>query len=217
MRNPFLDIPLDIYEKHMKLDTVQQSQVLNDIIKKQLYSYDVNSVIILGIAGGNGLEHIDAQKIDIVYGIDINEKYLAVCRERYSQLNDHFQTVCADLTNKNIEIPKAKLVIANLFIEYIGYDAFSHHMKVMSPEFISIIIQINEQDDFISQSPYIYAFDKVSEVHHKMEEDKLAEVLAQIGYSKLYRDDIPLPNGKKFVQMDFMKKEVEKATSNVSI
>ena len=205
MRNPFLDIPLETYEKHMNLDTVQQQQVLNKIMKKQLHSYDVNSVMILGIAGGNGLEHVEIQKINIVYGVDINAKYLEVCRHRYSELDGHFETVCVDLTNKDVELPSADLVIANLFVEYIGYDAFTHHMKVMSPKYISVIIQINEQDGFVSESPYIRAFDRVCEVHHQMEEDKLADELALIGYSKIYREDIPLPNGKKFVQVDFMK------------
>ena len=205
MSNPFLEIPLDVYEKHMSLDTIQQLPILNNVMKKQLQSYEVNSVIILGIAGGNGLEHIDTQKTDIVYGVDINEKYLEVCRQRYSKLNGHFKTVCVDLTNKDVKIPKAELVIANLFVEYVGYDAFAHHIKVMSPKFISIIIQINEQDGFISESPYIHAFDRVSEVHHQMEENKLSDTLAEIGYSKLYREDIPLPNGKKFVQVDFLK------------
>ena len=78
-------------------------------------------------------------------------------------------------------------------------------MKVLSPEFISVIIQINEQDGFVSESPYIRAFDRVCEVHHQMEEDKLSDELMLIGYSKIYREDIPLPNGKKFVQVDFMK------------
>ena len=206
MRNPFLEIPLEIYEKHMKLDTVQQLQVLNKSMKKQLNSYDVNRVMILGVAGGNGLEHIDTQKIDVVYGVDINEKYLEVCRHRYSELEGHFHTICADLTNKNVEMPKADLVIANLFVEYIGYDAFTHHMKVMSPRFISIIIQINEQEGFVSESPYIHAFDRVLEVHHQMEEAKLTEELVRVGYSKISREDIPLPNGKKFVRVDFMNK-----------
>ena len=205
MRNPFLDIPLETYEKHMNLDTVQQQQVLNKIMKNQLHSYDVNSVMILGIAGGNGLEHVEIQKINIVYGVDINEKYLEVCRHRYSELDGHFETVCVDLTNKDVELPSADLVIANLFVEYIGYDAFTHHMKVMSPKDISVIIQINEQGGFVSESPYIRAFDRVCEVHHQMEEDKLSDELMLIGYSKIYREDIPLPNGKKFVQVDFMK------------
>lgn len=205
MRNPFLNIPLDVYEKHMSLDTVQQLPILNNIMKKQLNNYEVNSVMILGIAGGNGLEHIKIEKIDIVYGVDINEKYLEACRQRYSDLNGHFETICVDLTNKDAKIPKAKLVIANLFVEYIGYDTFTLHMKVMSPQFISVIIQINDQEGFVSESPYNHAFDRVSEVHHQMEETELCNSLSEIGYSKLYREDIPLPNGKKFIQVDFTK------------
>ena len=116
--------------------------------------------------------------------------------------------MCVDLTNRNVELPKVELVIANLLVEYIGYDAFIHHMKVLSPEFISVIIQINEQDGFVSESPYIHIFDRVSEVHHQMEEDILTDLLEEIGYSKLYRDDIPLLNGKKFVQVDLCKDSI---------
>lgn len=205
MLNPFLEIPLDVYENHMSLDTVQQLPILNNIMKKQLISYEVNSVMILGIAGGNGLEHIDIKKTDIVYGVDINEKYLETCRQRYTELIGHFETICIDLTKKDVELPETKLVIANLIVEYIGYDTFTYYMKMMSPKFISVVIQINEQDGFVSESPYIHTFDRVSEVHHQMEENELCNSLSEIGYSKLYREDIPLPNGKKFIQVDFMK------------
>lgn len=205
MPNPFLEIPLDIYEKHMSLENVQQLPILNSIMKKQLISYDVNSVMILGIAGGNGLEHIDIKKTDIVYGVDINETYLQACRHRYSDLDRHLETICVDLTSKDIEIPNAQLVLANLFVEYIGYDAFTHHMKAITPDFISVVIQINEQEGFVSESPYQHAFDKVSEVHHQMEENELCNALSKIGYSPLYREDIPLPNGKKFIRVDFVK------------
>jgi len=32
---------------------------------------NIKSITILGVAGGNGLEHIDNSKIKIVYGINI--------------------------------------------------------------------------------------------------------------------------------------------------
>lgn len=32
--------------------------------------------MILGIAGGNGLEHVDTEKRNKVYGVDINQEYL---------------------------------------------------------------------------------------------------------------------------------------------
>lgn len=55
--NPWLSIPLHIYEKHMRLETVYQLQAINKIMKSQIGSYDIESFAILGIAGGNGLNH----------------------------------------------------------------------------------------------------------------------------------------------------------------
>lgn len=36
---------------------------------RQMIAYVVSSVMVLGIAGGNGLEHIDKNKYQKVYGI----------------------------------------------------------------------------------------------------------------------------------------------------
>lgn len=57
MKNPWTEIKLDEYEKHMSLDSVYQLQAMNQMMKEQLYAHSVKSVMILGIAGGNGLEN----------------------------------------------------------------------------------------------------------------------------------------------------------------
>lgn len=62
MSNPWKDISLSNYENHMSLDSVMQLQSMNQTMKSQLEDYDVHTVMILGIAGGNGLEHIDIEK-----------------------------------------------------------------------------------------------------------------------------------------------------------
>ena len=62
MNNPWEEICLDDYEKHMSLDSVRQLQVMNMIMKEQFEAYPVENVMILGIAGGNGLEHIRKEK-----------------------------------------------------------------------------------------------------------------------------------------------------------
>ena len=67
--NPWKDILLSDYENHMSLESVQQLQVLNKLMKQQFYTYDIDSIMILGVAGGNGLEHIDPKKIEKVYGV----------------------------------------------------------------------------------------------------------------------------------------------------
>ncbi len=53
----------------MKLDSVMQLQNMNQMMKEQFNAYPVSSVMVLGIAGGNGLEHIDKNKYQKVYGI----------------------------------------------------------------------------------------------------------------------------------------------------
>ena len=76
MKNPWEEIDLEIYESHMRLDSVMQLQAMNAIMKKQLEAYPAATAMILGVAGGNGLEHIRRGKYHTVYGVDINADYL---------------------------------------------------------------------------------------------------------------------------------------------
>lgn len=62
MVNPWKEISLSDYENHMSLDSVRQLQSLNLTMKEQLDGYDVKTVMIIGIAGGNGLEHVKTNK-----------------------------------------------------------------------------------------------------------------------------------------------------------
>ncbi|MBO4473333.1 MAG: hypothetical protein J5750_00315 [Clostridiales bacterium] len=62
MSNPWEEINLDDYENHMSLESVNQIQNLNAMMKKQFEDHAVDTVMILGIAGGNGLEHIRPEK-----------------------------------------------------------------------------------------------------------------------------------------------------------
>ena len=62
MNNPWEEIKLDDYEKHMSLDSVKQLQTMNKMMKEQFDAYQVNTAMIFGIAGGNGLEHVSKEK-----------------------------------------------------------------------------------------------------------------------------------------------------------
>ncbi|MBP0980810.1 MAG: methyltransferase type 11, partial [Oscillospiraceae bacterium] len=114
-------------------------------------------------------------------------------------------TICADLLDENLRLPHADLVVANLLIEYIGYEVFGRVIEKVSPAYISCAIQINTDSSFVSDSPYLHVFDRLDEVHHQMEETALAEAMAQIGYKNVLKAEKPLPNGKKLVRLDFAK------------
>ena len=119
MSNPWEKISLDDYEKHMSLDSVKQLQTMNGIMERQLEAYPVCTVMVLGVAGGNGLEHVRRSKYQTVYGIDINGDYLRTVSERYADLSDVLKCLKLDLTCDADKLPEAQLLIANLLIEYI--------------------------------------------------------------------------------------------------
>ncbi|MDE6627575.1 MAG: methyltransferase type 11 [Lachnospiraceae bacterium] len=203
MANPWEEISLSDYENHMKLDSVMQLQNMNQMMKGQFNAYPVSSVMILGIAGGNGLEHIDRKKFQKIYGIDINEKYLRAVKERYTDISDILECIQLNLIEETNKLPKAELLVANLLIEYIGYDCFQKTVEQVQPKYVSCIIQINVDDSWVSDSPYIHAFDDLDKVHHQMEENSLVQTLKDIGYKRIAQIENPLPNGKKLVQLDF--------------
>ena len=205
MNNPWKQISLSDYENHMKLDSVYQLQALNEMMKEQFATYDIETIMILGIAGGNGLEHINKKKIKKVYGVDVNPDFLAECGKRYPELKGTLETICANLLSDNQQLPNAELLVANLLIEYIGYDCFQKVVKMVEPKYISCIIQINEGESFVSDSPYIHAFDCLDEVHHQMEEEPLINSMNKINYQVIKTSQKALPNGKKLMQIDFRK------------
>ena len=189
----------------MSLDTVYQLQALSEMMREQFYTYDVNSIMILGVAGGNGLEHVDKTRIRKVYGVDVNKDFLDECKARYTELDGVFEPIHADLLSDNLQLPTSQLLIANLLVEYIGYECFGKVVGLVNPKYVSCIIQINTGDSFVSDSPYLHAFDCLDEVHHQMEEKELTECMENMGYTVQKVAEKDLPNGKKFVRIDFKR------------
>lgn len=203
MKNPWEEILLSDYENHMKLDSVMQLQAMNKMMKSQFETYPISSVIILGIAGGNGLEHIKKDKFEKVYGVDVNSDYLKEVIRRYPNLDEVLECQCINLIEEAEKLPKADMIIANLLIEYIGYECFQKAVQYVNPKYVSCIIQINMEDDWVSDSPYLHVFDGLEEVHHQIEEQVLENVLLKINYHAIRTLEHLLPNGKKLVQIDF--------------
>lgn len=203
MKNPWKDISLSDYENHMKLDSVMQLQAMNEMMKGQLCTYPVSCVMILGVAGGNGLEHIQKGKFEKVYGVDINASYLQEVVQRYPELDGVLECLCVDLTTEAEKLPSAEMVIANLLVEYIGYRCFQKAVKQVEPKYVSCIIQINTEDGWVSDSPYLHVFDGLDQIHHQMEGQTLERAMLEIGYRRIKSLEYKLPNGKKLVQTDF--------------
>ena len=204
--NPWKKIRLSDYENHMSYDGVEQIQALNKMMKDQFGDYPATSVMIFGVASGNGLEHIDRGKYKKVYGIDINEEYLDALKERYSYLGDALECILLDLNTEYDRLPNSELLIADLLIEYIGYETFVNALNKADPNIVSCIIQKNtDTKAWVSSSPYIHAFDCLDEVHHQMDERELDLVMERAGYKKIKQATEALPNAKALVRTDYRK------------
>lgn len=101
------------------------------------------------------------------------------------------------------QLPEADMVVANLLIEYIGYECFQKAIQHVNPGYVSCIIQINIEDTWVSDSPYLHVFDGLEQVHYQMEERSLEKAMLEIGYHTIKTSEYMLPNGKKLVQIDF--------------
>ena len=140
-----------------------------------------------------------------VSGGDINEAYLQAVRERYAG-QPAVQCLRADLTEEGDRLPAAEMVIANLLIEYIGYPAFISVIRKVNPEYVSCVIQINtDEKSWVSDSPYLHAFDGLDRVHHQMEESALTAAMKEAGYTGILRAEEALPNGKALVRLDYRR------------
>ena len=203
MGNPWLEISLSDYESHMSLASVRQLQALNRAMRQQLTQYPVTGAVILGVAGGNGLEHIDPAKYDRVCGVDVNPAYLAETEKRYAGMKGTLECLCLDITAEAERLPRAGLLIANLLIEYVGYDAFLRAVEAVGPAYVSCLIQINEGEGFVSDSPYLHSFDGLERVYHHVDEAGLTAALTGAGFSLTDREEYPLPNGKKLLRLDY--------------
>lgn len=62
MNNTWENIEISDYENHMRHDSVLQLQCLCEIMNNQFFEYDINSIMILGVAGGNGLQLFNGKK-----------------------------------------------------------------------------------------------------------------------------------------------------------
>ena len=193
--NPWKGIKLEDYENHMRDKRVFQLQTLYMIMEEQART-NPRTVAILGVAGGNGLEHLE--NAEAIYAVDINEDYLRRCWDRYGYLGDKLILVPGDL--EVTILPPCELLMCNLIIEYVGIDVFAKFLKRSKFDVASCVIQKNCGEDFISTSETAEKLLQLKAVHRDVDEEELLE---KVGLNVILRKSYVLPDNKEFIRLDF--------------
>lgn len=141
--SPWLNVPLADYEGHMTSSSVLQLGALSELFAESLAAAKPASVAVIGIAGGNGLEHIDDHVTRRVVGIDINAGYLEAVRSRFPKLAG-LELHCLDLANEAISLAPVELVHAALVFEHAGTGlCLDNALQLTAPGgTISIVLQL---------------------------------------------------------------------------
>jgi len=218
MGNVWNKIPLEDYELHMKHSSVGQLQLLSSVTKKYLEKLRPEIAMFLGIAGGNGLEHIDNKVTKEVLGIDINQHYLDETAKRFKHQIPVLHLLNIDISSANAErLIKADFIWAALIFEYVDTDVCFEFINnnINEKGYVVVTIQENNGVTSVSQTG-IETIKSAGQIFRIVPESELLNIAEKFGFYQIDFEEHILPNKKSLKTYTFSKKNSEpKATGSV--
>lgn len=205
MRNPWLDIPLEDYERHMALPQVAQAQLLSDLLAEAVSRYAPRSVAVLGCAGGNGFERLEAAGLERVVGVDLNPKYLAAVQARFGARLPSLELIAGDLQDAAFAFAPVDLVFAGLLFEYVDADLVLGRIRPMLGPggLLRAVVQLpGSALPLISPSPYA-SLAALAPVLRLVPPERLAQLAAARRYLEADARTATAAGGKSFRVLDF--------------
>jgi SAM-dependent methyltransferases len=204
--NAWNEIPLSDYELHMGHETVGQLKLLNRLTHNYLEMLKPPTAAFLGIAGGNGLEHIDNAITQKVVGIDVNAEYLSITKERYAAKIPSLQLLHVDLSQEAAVLFQADFIWAALILEYAGTANVLNfsHKNVKPNGHLVVSVQLNNNAPNVSETG-IESVKKAGKIFKPVNVDELDEMAALYGFLQLSNEENILPNGKTIKTCLFQK------------
>jgi len=209
MENVWNKIPLEDYELHMQHESVGQLHLLNNLTKKYLEKLSPEIVMFLGIAGGNGLEHIDNNVTSQVFGIDINQNYLDETEKRFKNQIPNLNLLNIDISSKKTEkLTKANLIWAALIFEYVetGKCFEFINSNIQDNGYLIVTIQANNGANSVSQTG-IETIKSVGQIFRLIDPNDLLSFADKFGLVKTDFEENILPNEKSLKTYTFIKKQ----------
>jgi GNAT superfamily N-acetyltransferase len=206
MTNPWLDIPIEDYEGHMRAPSVAQLGVLAALFAEVLERCQPASVAVLGIAGGNGLQALDPGVTRRVVGLDINQAYLDVTRQRFASITS-LELHCIDLMNQTLAFEPVHLVHAALIFEHAGIGrCLDNALAMVRPAgHLSIVLQLPSRTERqIGASPFV-SLQKLSNGFALIDREALIEELRGRQCQLIDETTRALTGGKAFWRGLFTK------------
>lgn len=206
MPNPWLEIPLSDYERHMALPQVDQSRMLSDQLAALLESHRPRSVALIGCAGGNGFERIDPSLTLRVVGVDINPDYLAAARQRFDGVFESLELLCADVQSGELAFEPVDLAFAGLIFEYADARALLRILagRVRSGGVLAAVLQLPTPGKAaVTPTPFT-SLEKLAKLMQLLPPEELIGEARSAGLIVSSTRRLDLPTGKRFQSLVFL-------------
>jgi hypothetical protein len=197
--NPWLALPLEDYEGHMGSAAVNQLAPLADLFGEALARLRPRSVANLGVAGGNGLEHIDSTLTTRVVGIDVNPGYLTATKQRFSDLRG-LELHCVDLQHHPLDLEPVALVHAALVFEHAGTEkCLDNAVSLVSGGgHLSVVLQLPSEDRPVVTPSAFASMETLAGDFTFVDPHQLRRLLAQRELRLTHQARVTLSSGKAF-------------------
>ena len=194
-------IPADDYEQHMAHPDVGQTQALAAIFKEIYDATEPRSIAILGCTTGNGLQHVRPGITRGVVGIDLNQHFLDIARERFDGQGFALELFCGDVLTTDFG-RGFDLIHAALIFEYLDPAALVNCVasRLGDAGLCSVVLQQHaDHHGTPSVTPTgITSLEPLADYIEIREMRDIEFRFRERGIILTERWDVPLPNNKSF-------------------
>ena len=197
MDQPWLQITLQDYEGHMGAAGVDQLAPLAELFAEALAFCRPQSVSIVGIAGGNGLQCIDPRTTNRVVGIDIHGEYLAAVRARYPELKQ-LELHQLDMAKGRPNLKPVDMVHVALLFEHTGLSpCLENCLSLVAPGgyFVCVLQLPSATQDAVANTGFS-SMQNLKEHFALIEPANLSLTVANYGLSRVQEKQRALTAGK---------------------
>lgn len=200
MKNPWLYIPLKDYEAHMSSPDVGQQQMLNHVFKELIDRFNPKSIAVIGCTSGNGFAHVNKDKINLLFGIDINENYISTALKKFSYFGNKLKLVSENIEDYNFNEIKFDLIHCALIFEYVNVEnVLPKLVNSLKPNGrLSVVLQLaNPEKSAVSKSEY-KSLETLSSLINLHTVGDFKTITNKSGLKEIESRTVKLQSGKEF-------------------
>ena len=204
--NPWLHIPFEDYSSHMGPRVADQLSALSHHFGALYCSLHPQRLAVLGCAGGNGFEHIDAATTTMVLGVDINQSYLNHAASRFPHLAAILDLRCESAETLQLQDSSFDLVYCGLLLEYLDSAALIPRIvSSLSPRgHLSVVLQLPSTTAMVTPTPY-RSLHQLEGFMSLVDPAEVRTLATAAGLTVVEEREIPLAHGKRFHSALFSK------------